>query len=80
MDIEYFEDEQEALNWLSQEEIKKEHLPPLEADIKNREEEIKQDLEELIQKQVEISATNVAEADELKAREMIVNIYKKMLQ
>jgi len=76
VNLKYFEDINEALGWLS-EESSDVNLSPLEIDIKNRKEDIKEDLKDLIQNHIEISGTNVAEMDEDMAKKLIIQILKE---
>ena len=75
-DIEYFENMDDALNWINSEKVKRDMV---EKEIDGREGEIKKALEILFKANMKITNWDVPEADDQKAAEMIVDILSKKL-
>ena len=75
-DIEYFENMDDALNWINSEKVKRDMV---EKEIDGRESEIKKALEILFKANMKITNWDVPEADDQKAAEMIVDILSKKL-
>ena len=76
-DIEYFQNMEDARNWINAE--KPEKKDAIEKELDSREDEIKNGLELLFKANMKITNWDVPEADDQKAAEMIVDILSKKL-
>lgn len=76
-DIEYFENMDDAKNWINTEKPAKRDA--IDKELASREDEIKNGLELLFKANMKITNWDVPEADDQKAAEIIVNILSKKL-
>ncbi len=76
-EIRFFNSIYEAYVWLNEEDS----IPktPVEKDLKNRKNEIRDDLESLFKSNLKITDWNVPEADDQKASELLVDILEEKL-
>ena len=77
-DIEYFENMDDAKNWINTEKPAKRDA--IDKELASREDEIKNGLELLFKANMKITNWDVPEADDQKAAEIIVNILSKKLE
>lgn len=76
-EIQFFNSIYEAYVWLNEEEVNPK--TPVEKDLKNRKDEIRDDLESLFKSNLRKTDWNVPEADDQKASELLVSILEEKL-
>lgn len=77
-EMKFFNSLRDAYAWLSEDEI--EAKTPVEKDLKNRKDEIEDDLESLFTQNLKIVDWNVPEADNQKSAEILINILEDKLR
>ncbi|MFA6136668.1 MAG: STAS/SEC14 domain-containing protein [Sulfurimonas sp.] len=76
-EIKFFKSMDEAHEWLNKEEAAP--ATPVQKDLKNRKDEIRDDLEALFKNNIKITDWNVPEADDQNASEVLITILQEKL-
>lgn len=76
-ELKYFNSDIDAYEWINQDEISP--TTPVEKDLSNRKDSIKDELESLFKSNLRVTDFNVPEADDQNASEMIISILEEKL-